>query len=390
MKIAALFFFFLFYFFNQTSFAYSDFISFGYNSCVQCHFNAAGGGALTDYGRAVLASEIAARTFTDENTSDDDLAEQSGFLGKTEFPSWWRPGIKARGLYFKTDPGSEKSVSKFIPMQFDFTNAFIFSDSNHIIMTSIGYAPTPSANDGSAEQKRNITSHEYYYRYQSSKTNSFYFGFMDKVYGIRTPDHTAFSRKQLGLSMNDQTHGLVFHNLQKQSDFFSHIFIGNLLQKSEDRQVGVSVLYEQNWGSYRRWGTSILFSQNYWVTWQRFAQHLRFKLDQGNSVLFEVGLLQDQPKVVVGNANETKAGIYGLFQNMMAIQRGLFLMSIGEYYKSALDSDHSDQFKWHIGTMWMPVQRLETRFELINYKTISPTQVTDGGWVAQVQAHISL
>lgn len=372
--------------------AYPDFIGFGYNSCIQCHFNASGGGALTDYGRGVLASEIAGRTFVSDKVSDDELAEKSGMFGKAELPNWWRPGIKARGLYYKTDPGSSKSVSDFIPMQFDISNAFLFHNDKHIIMTSIGYAPTPSSNDGSQEQKRNITSHEYYYRYQLNKSNYFYLGFMDKVYGIKIVDHTAFSRKYVGISMNDQTHGLLYHNLTLQYDFFAHLFLGNLLQKSEDRQMGGSVLFEKNISKNTRWGSSLLLSQNNWVTLQRFAQHLRFNLEEGNSVLFEVGLLKDSPKSLTSTSSnqENQVGVYGLFENLMKLKRGLYFTSIGEYFKSVLDSDHSDQFKWHIGSMWYPMQSLETRFELINYKTISPSKVMDGGWVVQVQAHISL
>ncbi|MBC7464797.1 MAG: hypothetical protein H7256_02295, partial [Bdellovibrio sp.] len=36
--------------------AYPDFISYGYRTCITCHYNGQGGGALNDYGRAVWAS----------------------------------------------------------------------------------------------------------------------------------------------------------------------------------------------------------------------------------------------------------------------------------------------------------------------------------------------
>ena len=63
--------------FALNSFAYPDFISYGYKSCLTCHYNGQGSGALNDYGRALFASEFTARTFTSKKP--DQLADQSGF-----------------------------------------------------------------------------------------------------------------------------------------------------------------------------------------------------------------------------------------------------------------------------------------------------------------------
>ena len=41
--------------------AYPEFIGYGYGSCLTCHYNGAGGGPLSDYGRSLFAVEIAAK-----------------------------------------------------------------------------------------------------------------------------------------------------------------------------------------------------------------------------------------------------------------------------------------------------------------------------------------
>ena len=70
--------FILFIFFSISAFAYPDFISYGYNSCLNCHYNGMGGGPLTDYGRSLFATEITARTFVSNKTHTKVEIERIG------------------------------------------------------------------------------------------------------------------------------------------------------------------------------------------------------------------------------------------------------------------------------------------------------------------------
>ncbi|NJL24888.1 MAG: hypothetical protein HC902_06755 [Calothrix sp. SM1_5_4] len=99
--------------------AYPDFVSYGYRSCMTCHYNAAGGGPLSDYGRALWAAEIAGKPFWTRKT-DEQLGQSSGFVGNVEsLPYWLRPYAKYRGLYYLTSPGEPDSVARWIQMQAD-------------------------------------------------------------------------------------------------------------------------------------------------------------------------------------------------------------------------------------------------------------------------------
>jgi hypothetical protein len=46
--------------------AYPDFISYGYKSCMTCHYSGAGSGQLNDYGWALFASEFTSNLFTNK------------------------------------------------------------------------------------------------------------------------------------------------------------------------------------------------------------------------------------------------------------------------------------------------------------------------------------
>ena len=61
---------------------------------------------------------------------------------------------------------------------------------------------------------------------------------MDKAYGIRLVDHTAFSRGAIGLGQNDQTHGVMVHYSTKKWKAAVHGYAGNMLNDAEVRQMG--------------------------------------------------------------------------------------------------------------------------------------------------------
>ena len=78
--------------------AYPNFISFGYSSCITCHYNPYGNGPLTDYGRAVSATAISARLIHKLEKSEEEIGENSGFLYRKAFNDWLRPSVDYRGL----------------------------------------------------------------------------------------------------------------------------------------------------------------------------------------------------------------------------------------------------------------------------------------------------
>lgn len=369
--------------------AYPDFISYGYNTCITCHYNGQGNGPLNDYGRALFSTEIASRALFSEKATEEEIAAQSGFLGSTQLPWWIRPGIKYRGLYFVNSPGSEAAVKRYVTMQGDLNVAIqLDSKAKYLIVLSGGFSPTPAARQNSKDPKdKNLISREHYFRWQMHKKFFTYFGLMDKVYGIRTADHTAYSREVTGVAQNDQAHGVMAQYYGDSWEFTAQGFAGNLIQEdAPNRQKGGALMAEFDLAEKSRIGTGVLYSANEFVKKTRFEIHSKLGLDKGNSFLTEIGLVQNNP-VAVPNK---KFGGYLRIENIYLITRGYNLLSQVEYYNATLSPESPDRTRWTVGFLTFPMPRMEFRAGFVNGRAISDTSISKDQWSLQTQLHLSL
>ncbi len=369
--------------------AYPAFIGYAYKACITCHYNGQGGGALNDYGKALFAAEIASRSLYNSKITADELGERSPFPGQSYLPNWYRPGFKFRGLWFQVDPGSTSSKSRAIPMQLDFSSAILFDDAQKwVSVFTFGYMPTPKAlenTSGPIEKPSNVISREYYLRWNPSKEWFAYLGFMDKVYGIRTNDHTAFSRQKTGLAMNDQSHGAMIMYVIPTWEFTLNPFIGDLMQASDLRQKGASIMIEKDLGEKHRIGGAVLASENSYLRWTRAELHSKLGFGEGNSFITEGGVIQDQPK-----GDKAILGAYAFIEGLAQFARGYSFMSQIEYYNKTMSPLSPDQIKWSFGLLMFPAPSYEVRTTLINARTQSDSGVSADQWQAQLQFHVAL
>ncbi|UYL08491.1 hypothetical protein B9G69_015720 [Bdellovibrio sp. SKB1291214] len=373
----------------EASQAYPDFISYGYNTCITCHYNGQGNGALTDYGRALFTTEIASRAIFNDKLQEDEIAAKSGFLGSTQLPWWVRPGIKYRGLYFQNNPANPAAVNKYVTMQADANVAIQFDRSaKYLLMLSGGYQPTPAsrANINDPDNK-NFISREHYFRWQVNKKFYTYVGLMDKVFGIRTADHTSYSRSVTDVAQNDQSTGVITQYYADGWEITGNLFVGNLLQEDADiRQKGLSVMMEFDVADKNRLGFAVMQSKNEYVEKTRLEFHQKLGFDKGDSLLTEIGFVKDSPL----SAPSDKVGGYLMLQNLIGITRGYNILSQIEYYNATLSSDSTDMFRWSFGLLMFPMPRVEFRAGFVNGRNINDTTVNPDSWMLQSQLHLSL
>src|SRR5579872_4047623 len=102
----------------QVAQAYPSYIGHGYTSCFTCHYNPYGNGPLNDYGRALSASTLSARPFfVSRETTDEDLAAKSGFLGPIgTLPDWLRLEANFRGMLLVSNLRQPTQQQRLIPM----------------------------------------------------------------------------------------------------------------------------------------------------------------------------------------------------------------------------------------------------------------------------------
>jgi hypothetical protein len=372
---------------TSTVHAYPDFIAYGYRSCLTCHFNGDGGGALNDYGRGVWASEIVSKSIFHRNTSDEKMSENSGALGSKQLPWWFRPGFKARELLMISDPGSKKSVERFIDMQRELNAAFFFDkDQKLMFYGSYGYRPLPAKYEGvSGKKPEEWISREHYFRWQQKENLFLYAGSMDKVFGIKNVDHTSFGRTKTRTTMDDQVHAVKAQYVTDQYDLFAQVFVGNLAQDEKLREQGVAIKIDKSYSEKSAWGASFMTSKNEYVEKIMASAELRVGLrNPGNGFIGEIGFVQDKKK-----SEKALLGYYTLFENMIRIVRGYHMLATFENYKPDITSSSSESYRYGVGMLAFPWTRTEFRVQLLNYRTLVPGQANPDTWILFNQLHLS-
>lgn len=364
--------------------AYPNYISFSYQSCLTCHYNPFGNGQLTDYGRAVNAAEIIDNTFTKDTLTENELSEISGFmLGKYKSQKI-KPSLSYRGLYLKTNIGEDSSKTQWINMMADI-GAVIrpTGTDNFIIAASIGYAPTPLNNPNSSED--NYRSREHYVGFRLNKNHGFYFGMMDKVFGLRIPDHNSYSRSITSLTMNDGAHSALYHYTNAFLDVGLQYFIGNLSQEEALRQVGSSAQIEYSINNTFRIGGSFLSQSNTYLEQTMYSLHTRRGLSKGNSIMAEFGRVS---KKTISTSDQITSQ-YFFLQNHILLRKGLFSILTFEHYKSNLENEDV-AIKIGPALQYFPFVGIELRTDIYNTKVISPNNYSNDNWVFAGQVHLWL
>jgi hypothetical protein len=291
-------------------------------------------------------------------------------------------------LAYQTDPGGPSEKTETIFMQGDVNTAILFDKkAKKAFVGSFGYAPKP-LNAASRPGDKTIytwISREHYLRWNITKPLWIYAGFLDKVYGIRIVNHTAYSRAKTGLAQNDQSHGLVLHYIKPTWEITFNGFVGNLYQDADLRQQGGTISYEFEMMKDWRMGTSILASTNEYVKNERAGIFSRFGLSNGSSWLLDAGIISNTPKTM-----DPVTGYYLYTQVTQKLVRGYHLLMAAQGYKREMTSENNDQAKFELGVLAFPYPGVEVRLEAENSRAISSSSVTKETWTAMAQLHLSL
>lgn len=362
--------------------SYPQFIGHGYNSCITCHYNPYGNGPLTDYGRALAATMVTDRALIPDRITDEELGQRSGFFFKQPTSSWLRPNFDYRGLWYKRDMDNENSEAEIIHMDANFTLVGKFMEDKLVTVFNFGYAPDPRGRNG-LEDEPNYRSREHYIGYRFTPKFGIYVGLMDKVFGIRIPDHIAFSRSTTGLAMNDQSHGILVHTGGEKWELGLNAFVGNLSQDAEVRQVGGSAKFEYDVASKMRLGASVLSSKSDFLETYINAFHGKIGVGKGSALMIEIG---ETTKTQVSGGSETKSR-YALTQGYFQARRGTYGIMTMEYFKQNLERE-SYVMRFGPGIQYFPFPRVEIRADIYNSRIFSDALVSEDTWDLTGQLHL--
>lgn len=363
--------------------AYPDFIGYGYSSCITCHYNGSGGGALNDYGRALYATEITARDIFPAAKDEEEIAAASGVLGSKQLPWWIRPGLKYRGLWMKMNPGSKTELERYINMQND-VNLTLFADKKQRLtfVSTISYTALEPYYDKTNEW----FAKEYYLRYKFSNNYWLYAGQMDKIYGIRNVDHSAVNRRAITLGQFDQSEAVAVHVTYPDWDVAVQAFFGNAADEEERKQKGFSVAGEYQVQDNLKLGASVLSSKSDVSEWNLLAGTLRMGLSKGSALLAEVGVKQQNN---LTNTDGTITGSYAWLQSLVNFRRGYNILTSFEHSKANINQPSAEVMRLSAGLLMFPLPRLELRTMAVNQKTYTESAGIPDVWMIQGQVHVS-
>lgn len=367
--------------------AYPEFIAQSYRSCLTCHYNGTGGGALTDYGRALFATEFAGKPPWLGEIDDEKLAAYSNFLGPVGSPYWLKPGVKYRRLANTRNPGSASSDTQYYTMQVDLNlAAFASEDATFGVISTLSYVESPrQAFPNRPLGGSELMAREYYVRWQQKESTWWYIGLADKAYGIKHPDHTAVNRAPLNVGANDQVHGVIYHWQSENHELFVHPFVGNLHRPESERLAGASVLYERALQEKFTAGGSLKFESGDPQQLLTTGGVLRKGLIGGHTLMAEVGLKHNRLE-----EDEATLGYYGYLESQLRLLRGFNFQSIFQFERNGFGSEYPRNYRWGFGLLYFPLQRVELRAQAVQSRTRSTERVSESVWDLQTQIHLSL
>lgn len=373
-------------FFCSLGFGYASFIGYGYSNCMTCHYNPHGNGQLNDYGRALFASEIAARPFWNKKISDEELAKRSSFTFQEPTPRAIHPSFKYRDLYLTANPGGGGTQRRIL-MQADAGLAWHFDEKDkYILVLSAGYTPEPvNASIEKEAWNYHLISREHYLRMQLSEGHFLSVGLIDIPYGIRIVDHTALSRVGIGLDQNSQVHGVLYNYVEDKILFGLHGFVGNQMRNEIDRVNGGSATFEYEVGEKITLGASAFHGVRDTGKQSLLGFHTRVGVGKGSSLMAEWGLNRLEPKM-----GDATTGNYGLVVGTMRLVRGLDFETQFEMLKSSFQESSDELYRTSVGLIYFPFQRLELRSRVVDGRSLSPNEVKGDTWSIQSQLHLSL
>jgi hypothetical protein len=203
--------------------------------CGLCHISPAGGGLINDYGRAEAADSIS------------QLGGNGEFLyGAYEEPDWVKLGVDLRGVLLFKDRDTEPDFHVF-PMQGD-TYAW-FRAADFSFYTTVG--PRAQVRPERDTVLDRLVSREHWVMWRRKTTG--YYGRLGRFFapfGLRSQDHTTYTRRYLGFHSLEETYNLSGGWVENEWEIHATAFLRppDILFGNGPRHRGGTVYYEKRLG----------------------------------------------------------------------------------------------------------------------------------------------
>jgi hypothetical protein len=194
----------------RTASAYTWMVRHGYTGCAPCHLDPSGGGVLTGYGRMV-GGLVLTTDYVDTAEGDEPSSVHDFAFGVVPLPEPLLLGGAARGIWYANKYEGVQTHRDIILMQADLFAGLSIGGLR--AGASIGYVSTGAfAAAITRGEEDNLVSRHHWIGYELDEKTSLFVraGRMNLPFGIRNVEHTLWSRRMTGTSINaDQQHGVA-------------------------------------------------------------------------------------------------------------------------------------------------------------------------------------
>jgi hypothetical protein len=217
--------------------AYPEFqLATGNGRCSLCHISPTGGGLINDYGRG------------ESSVSISQFGGNGDFLhGVYKEPDWVKLGVDLRGAFVAKNQVDDPEYYVF-PMQGDTYAWFRFADWS--LYGSLG--PRAQVRPERDSVLERMGAREYWVMWRP-KTTGYYAraGRFLMPFGLRSPDHRVYVRRDLGLGIWEETYNLSGGKVEDAWEAHATLFtrVPDALQGNGMRHTGLAALGEKRLGT---------------------------------------------------------------------------------------------------------------------------------------------
>lgn len=340
--------------FSPNALAWVENVSQGYPNCMACHVSPTGGGLLTDYGRA-LSSELMS-TIKTKNF-------QKPFYGLVENTDTLKWGGHVRAIQTRSENNNIKRGRSFL-MQNNVEVAAYVKD--FVFVGTVGTQEGPSSIEG----KGDFISERHYAMYQPDPTSRVRVGKFRQNYGINDPNHTRFTKQDLGFGSYTETYQLEYFKTLSFGEMVVSSSLGRLDLPRSRQEKNIMGQFTHYLGGSSRLGANVLLGESQSTRRSLYGVNGVFRLGSKKNVMrFQLDYQINQD--ISGNPKGEK--IHGLYGNVLIGTRpfdGFFPYLVYEHKQTNLDQSRQTlTTSPGIGFQFFPIAHVELQFEH-QYRTL--------------------
>lgn len=321
--------------------AFPGSVRWGYANCATCHYNVAGGGILTPYGRQ-LSRELLS-TWGNEQTAPFAF-------GRVATPEWLAIGGDFCGYVAS---GAKESSSSLHVMQAELEAA--------VIRGRLLFVGTAGLKPSDQSIVHGWTSSRHFAQLSLTPALSVRAGRFLPNYGIWNGDVSVATRAGLGW---DEMHGsdnLELNLVQERYNLGATLILGQRDREGRERASGVAFTSGLFFADKRKVGFSLMATRSDVVDRQAFGLHGVIGIGRHAYLLSETDLLRLHPRDAPA---EARWDLYGNWCLAYETIKGLYVLLLDELARRDLAGEDRPSHSYGIALRWFPTSHFEIQLRL--------------------------